>query len=129
MRFDKKNILFIFCRFYLLLLYIPFFIVQGFLNFDAQCYYHANSTYTRFGAESKNQQEISYYNTNKLLNKKVCIRLNKRFQPENAPILITPFLEMAVYCTNTNILYTYPDPISTSPHLLANKLRGPPVIA
>lgn len=129
MQYYKKNILFIFSRFYLLLLYIPFFIVQGFFNFDTQGSHNTKTFNTSISVRSKTQQGVSYFNTNKSPDKKAGIRLNKRFQPKNAPILISPSFELAVYFIKANLFDTYTDPLFSPAHFLTKKLRGPPIIA
>lgn len=129
MRFFNKSIKFIPSKFYLLFLYIPFFIVQGFFNVEIYSNNNPGSIGSVISAHSKNHQSNIFFNTNKSSGNKAGIRLNKRFQPEKASILISPSFQIAVYFIRSGLFYSYPDPAVYNPHFLSNKLRGPPVFA
>ncbi len=129
MRSSNKNMLFHFSKFYLLIIYIPFFIVQGFFNFDIHTSFLTKSISSNISTRIKKQPTVAYFNTNKSKDNKASIRLNKRFQPEDSPILISPAFEMTVYFISSGLFYCYPDPEVADSHLLSNKLRGPPVVA
>ena len=127
MNLKQHKIFFKFSKISLLLLYIPFFVVQGFFNFDTPFSYKQTPTVT-IGKQVAGKKATPSFHSDKANNKERSIRLNKRFQPESAPVILPPISKEAIYLVKANIFYTYPDPLLLSSHLLANKLRGPPAV-
>ncbi|MBC7686688.1 MAG: hypothetical protein H7211_00755 [Aquabacterium sp.] len=127
MNLKQQKIFFKFSKISLLLLYIPFFIVQGFFNLDTPFSYKQTSCVT-IGIQVAGKKATPSFHSDKANNKEGSIRLNKRFQPESSPIIVPPIFEVAVYFVKANLFYTYPYPLLPSSHLLANKLRGPPAV-
>ncbi len=127
MNLQHQKIFFTFSKISLLLLYIPFFVVQGFFNLDTPFCYNQTASVT-IGKLDAGIKATPSFHSDKANNKQGNIRLNKRFQPESAPVILPPIFEVAIYLVRANLFYTYPDPLLPSSHLLANKLRGPPAV-
>ena len=127
MSLQQQKIFFKFSKISLLLLYIPFFIVQGFFNLDTPFPNNQTASVT-IGKAVAGKKATPYFHSDKTNNKEGSIRLNKRFQPESAPVILPPIFKEAIYLVKANLFYTYPDPLLPSSYLLANKLRGPPAV-
>ena len=127
MNFKQQQIFFGYSKISVLLLYIPFFIVQGFFNFDTTIRYKETAS-TTINKQVFNQKKSISFNSDKTKNKEGHIRLNKRFQAGNAPVVVPPILEITAYFITANLFYTYPDPKLSSSHFYVKKLRGPPAV-
>ncbi len=131
MGFKKQQISFSAYKTALLLLYIPFFVVQCFFNIDT-----AGS-----GSVGHIQQQLKKSlsgdnifhspdsSANKTNNRQVTIRLNKRFQPETTPAIDNFYLEIPVAFTITSSFGIYTNPFPALPHYFTRIVRGPPVVA
>ncbi len=113
----------------LLSVYVPFFLVQLFFNVgsfvDASTYTH--TTYSTGKAQSNNwRKELSSSNEKKGGPSK--IRLNKRFHPESMPSLTFSLGEpLQAYIPTIKI--DRPQEYLLISSILADSLRGPPVVA
>jgi hypothetical protein len=127
----KKQYLF-FClgKLPLLVLYISFFTVQLFFNFDIATAQPANGTSVSFHQNSKGKNNLSVVRKAGFpSDKKVTIRLNKRYQPRTA-ITCSPLIVQPIICLISSKLHVHYSagfiPSSIPP---AHSLRGPPVVA
>jgi hypothetical protein len=130
MNFKKINITGNWAKLPLLLLYISFFTVQLFFNFDIanhsinspQLYSYKELSATRIAPVVVNK-------TNKGKTKQQTIRLNKRFEPQ--AILVHHGMEVKgpVYCSNIKLPGIRKKMILSSPYLYSQSFRGPPVAA
>lgn len=127
MKQTAQKIFFRLAKVSLLLLYIPFFIVQCFFNVDA---HFLNNKIENVNVDKQvlSQKTTASFHSIKTTNHEGNIRLNKRFQPESAPIILPPIYTITDYLIEANLFYTYPDPLLPSFHLIVNKLRGPPAV-
>jgi hypothetical protein len=123
----KHNISSYFIRVSVLFLYVSFFIVQLFFNFDIANHSNAN-TFLSFN-KSAAYQSLSILKANKEKGKKQTIRLNKRFEPKAIPayniIIEKPslcYLETKPFVSNSFV-------VVHAPFLLSQSFRGPPVVA
>ena len=126
MKEREQKIFFKLSKISLLLLYIPFFIVQCFFNVDS--FPNNKIVNVNIDKQVASQKAAASFHSIKTVNHEGCIRLNKRFQPESAPIILPPIYTITDYLIEANLFYTYPDPLLPSFHLIVNKLRGPPVV-
>jgi hypothetical protein len=130
MYFKRQNIFFRTSKISALLLIIPLFFIQAFFNYDTvvSCR-NGNSpvTVTR-STSALSISGIVKFNTNKPCSKKAAIRLNKRFQPETAPVIAIACLELPCYLPLVNSFGTYPDLFLRPAHLFRDRLRGPPEV-
>lgn len=127
MKVTKHKIFFRLSKISLLLLYIPFFIVQCFFNVDSP---FPNNKIVNVSIDKQvaSQKAAASFHSIKTTNHEGRIRLNKRFQPESAPIVVLPIYTITDYLIQANLFYSYPDPSFSSFHLIVDKLRGPPVV-
>lgn len=127
MKEREQKIFFKLSKISLLLLYIPFFVVQCFFNVDSP---FPNNKIVNLNIDKQvaSQKAAASFHSIKNTNHGGNIRLNKRFQPEGAPIVVPPIYTINDYLIQANLFYTYPDPLFPSFHLIVNKLRGPPVV-
>lgn len=131
MHLKRQNILFSTSKISALLLIIPLFFVQAFFNYDSVPNYHngnSQSIVTKSNAAACNTGIVKF-GTNKPGSKKVVIRLNKRFQPETAPVIAIVCLEVPCRIPLINSFRTYANIFLGLPHLFRDRLRGPPEVA
>lgn len=128
MNLNQQKIFFRLSKISLLLVYIPFFIVQGFYNLDTPARNNNQTVSIRFKQQVVSHTHFTFLHSDNSTGKGAKIRLSKRFQQENTPIVVPPAFNVAAYLIKANVFHTYPDPLLPSSHLLANKLRGPPAI-
>lgn len=123
MELKKYHILFCLAKMPLLLLYISFFIVQLFYNFDIA------------GRPADTASIVLHTSSHQTLkkatvpaNKKISFRMNKRYHPQPA-VSCDPFIIEPVICYVTSKLHVHYStgfiPSSTPP---ARPLRGPPAV-
>lgn len=124
----KGHIFFRLSKISLLLAYVPFFIVQCFFNTDAQSVIQNQTAKTTHYSTINSSTSASFINYSNNPAKVTTTRLNKRFQQKNAPVCLPQVFEIPCFLVKWKLFYIYPDPLLPSPHLLANKLRGPPAV-
>lgn len=110
-------------------LYVAFFFVQLFFNFDFSSSQKNNSQtyfYQNVKGQQRDQRVIQIQRINSA---KTNIRLNKRFQPSNFPDCNFPEVDLIVkYYTQISIGFNYQEALlNTVTH--SASLRGPPAIA
>jgi hypothetical protein len=114
---------------FFLLLYIPFFLIQGFA-----CYHQT------LAQNNCDTQICSYENANapgstcikakgNKIPKKSNVRLNKRFQPSSVSLCEIASFGISFFRKGAALFYHYPDPFLSSVYLLTHTLRGPPEFA
>lgn len=125
---SKKNISSILSKAFVLLLYVAFFGVQLFFNFDTGNNADSNAFYSYQGFAG-NIYSHTIKQTNRTKNKKATVRLNKRFQPESIPAWNTILIKAPVCYIQTRIRNLPTDQHFSTSDLLTRSLRGPPVVA
>jgi hypothetical protein len=125
----RQNIFFSISKISVLLLYIPFFVVQGFFIYNNASQSPSEHYQTTYKKVSLNHQPVTIAHGDKTTDKEPKISLNKRFQPENTPGSISTSFELPVYFTPEKLFCAYTNPHLPSSHLLTKTLRGPPVVA
>ena len=109
-------------------LYLSFFAVQLFFNFDLANSQKRYST----SAEQYHQNTISKGHSvfqKSTVTSKANIRLNKRFEPKSFQVVITPVIEIGSYYYMPFELGLYSEYNFNSNIRLSASLRGPPSIA
>lgn len=124
-----QNILFGLPRIAVLLLYIPFFLVQGFFNYYGPLQSSIEHVQTCHQKSAAHLHAAGIQQVKKATGNQANIRLNKRFQPANAPLCIIESYEVPYYFNQVKLFRNYPDPLLPSFHLLTKTLRGPPAVA
>jgi hypothetical protein len=128
MKRKERNIFFGIPKIIVLLVYLPFFLVQGFFN------YYSPAQYNKEQVKTNNEKTVSYlkgttlHQVAKVTGNQSNIRLNKRFQPASTPLCIIESFELPCYYKQVKLFYNYPDPHLPSFHLLTKTLRGPPAV-
>ena len=125
----RRNIFFKVSKIAALLLYIPFFLVQIFLNHDNVVAASNINVQSYNKTDSSNHLIVSNNHTEKRTGKTVNIRLNKRFQPATIPFFEPISFERPVYNCGVKLFGNYLNPVLPSFYLLAKILRGPPATA
>jgi hypothetical protein len=128
MNFKKHNHFFKLSKISVLLLYIPFFVVQVFYNFDTSRQPGSDLASPHYNNINAGQHNIAFSHTNKSQEKKLNIRLNKRFHPESAPCCTSVAIDVPVYFSSAILLSGYASPSLSSSSQLTWSLRGPPAI-
>ncbi len=125
----KKQAYFLFKGILVAGLYVAFFFVQLFFNFDLSSSQKQNAQ-TYVSQNEKGQQSDQHtIKINKTNSVKKNIRLNKRFQPSGSLDFNFPAVNPIVkYCTPISIDFNYQEAILNTVTLSAS-LRGPPAIA
>jgi hypothetical protein len=128
MNLKRQNISLLYNKVFALFLYIAFFGVQLFFNFDTGK--GPVTTIQYYSYSSQNSSALSHIKqTNKNNRKQITVRLNKRFQPESTLVLNTISIKTPVcYIEKANKFIPFDQYIPTS-NLLTKCLRGPPAVA
>lgn len=129
MKRKGQNIFFGIPRMIVLLLYIPFFLVQGFFNYYSPLQHNNEQVKTSYQKTIAHLYCATIQQVAKATGNQSNIRLNKRFQPANAPLCIVESFEVPYYFNQVKLFHNYPDPLLPSFHLLTKTLRGPPAVA
>ena len=109
----------------IVLLYACFFLVQSGFNYDI-----ANLNIGQHISENKAKVGISHFNKSaENNNKKINIRLNKRFQPESFTVNPIISLKDPVSFSITKVLSPYSNPFIPTFNFAVAALRGPPSVA
>lgn len=109
----------------IVLLYACFFLVQSTFNYDI-----ANLNNGQHFSESKANVVSAHLNKSAENNdKKINIRLNKRFQPESFAVDPIIFIQSPDSYLFTKILASYHNPFIPAYNFAVNTLRGPPSVA
>ena len=127
MRQKRQNIFFSLTKIAALLFYLPFFLVQIFINHDSI----ATGKYatTVYKKATLTVAFVIRPDKNNTKGKVVSIRLNKRFQPATIPFCVPASFEIPAYITPAKFFGNYLNPSLSSSHLLNYLLRGPPAVA
>jgi hypothetical protein len=129
MNHKRQNTFFRFSKIAVLLLYIPFFVVQGFFNFGDTQLYQSEHNQTNYKNLAADHHAVTINYGNKKTGKQVNIRLNKRFHPKkNAPLCETISFEIPVYFSEATPFGDYTNPLLGLSYFLTRTLRGPPAI-
>ena len=128
MKFKKHNHFFRLSKVCVLLFYIPFFIVQVFYNFDINRLTGSDPSSSNYKNSTAGQQNIKFGNTDRSPEKKLNIRLNKRFHPESVPGCMLLTVDVPGYFSSAVLLSGYTNPILFLSPQLTRSLRGPPAI-
>jgi hypothetical protein len=126
MRQKRQNIFFSITKLAALLFYLPFFLVQIFINHDSI----AASKYaqTVYKKATSVVRVVVQPDKNESSGKVVAVRLNKRFQPATIGFCVLVYFEIPVYISLANSFGKYPSPALAPFHLLTHTLRGPPAV-
>ena len=110
-----------------LVLYSLFFTVQVFFNFDIAL--SSQGSQPAVFAHKTDKAAPSVFNHSRQQKQgKSKIRLNKRFQPANAPLLNPFSVTIPVVFIDKPVTAIGPDPFHVSPSLTIRSLRGPPAV-
>src|SRR5205814_7928817 len=93
----RKKIFFGIPRLVVFLLYVPFFFVQGLLNYPNTLPVHNEHIESHVKKVPADQQSISISAWDKAKSKESKIRLNKRFQPQSGHACIIAAIQVPVY--------------------------------
>lgn len=127
MRKKKQHIFFSLTKIAALLFYLPFFLVQVFINHDSIATgKYATPVYKKATTAAG---VVVRAGQNKNTGKVSSIRLNKRFQPASMPYCVPVSFEIPVHITPEKSFGNYLNPPLASSHLLTYSLRGPPAVA
>src|SRR5450432_4441670 len=121
MKLKKQHIFFCLAKLPLLFLYVSFFIVQLFYNFDI-ANHPSGASFIAF--HTSNQQTVNKGTTP--ADGKLSFRLNKRYHPQPAITCIAVIIKPVVCYVSSKLHVHYSSgfvPSSTPP---AHSLRGPP---
>jgi hypothetical protein len=110
----------------LLLLYISFFTVQLFFNFDIAN--HFNSTDLLFSKNIASTKTSALSKEKKAKGKKQSIRLNKRFEPKAMPAYNVVVIKSPCRYLGTKLFVSPADVFIPAPFLLSQSFRGPPSV-
>lgn len=125
---QKLNIFSFFKIFLLSGLYLSFFIVQLFFNFDLANNQKSNLDNVGYQSIETGLQSHAFYQK-PTVSSKANIRLNKRFEPKSFPYCFAPIIEIDfIYLSPINLAQCGEQ--SFISHInLSTPLRGPPSIA
>jgi hypothetical protein len=128
MNTKKHYIFFCVAKLPLLVLYISFFTVQLFFNFDIT--QAADNTIQSIHQSNKCKSDLSAVKKAGLpSDKKTTVRLNKRYQPRTA-ITCDPLIIQPLICLTSSKLHIhYSTGFIPSSFPPAHSLRGPPFVA
>ena len=129
MNFKKINITGNWAKLPLLLLYISFFIVQLFFNFDIANHSNNNPQLYSYKKLSATRITPVVNKTNKGKTKQQTIRLNKRFEPQAMLVYHGTEVKVPEYCFGIKQPGISRELILPTPYLHPHSLRGPPVTA
>jgi len=119
-----KEIYTLFSRMLLASVYLAFFVVQFFFNFDSQGLHASN--YKLFAAQATNPVKAKVDSWESKTHRFASFRLNKRFQPATSAS-ITGFETSLPKYEVTGPVVFYHSPRLTNVVLLLQSLRAPPV--
>ena len=113
----------------ILLLYVCFFFVQLSYNIDILRFSNTPIIQATIIINNSSQSSKIISKATKPSNKKVNIRLNKRFQPESFLLtgILTSPLRLEFFLSKISFCYTNPTPANA--HFISSTLRGPPYVA
>ena len=129
MKYARRNILSSLVKAPVLFLYISFFAVELFFNFD---FGNNSGTPTFLLSYSNVASRHSFAGkekTNKAKEKKQTTRLNKRFEPQTILAYNRTDIKSPVYFLETKTFLFYSDVCIPASFLLPQSFRGPPVVA
>lgn len=109
-------------------IYLSFFVVQLFFNFDFSSSPKKNSLWLSYHNSISLKKGITYFQ-NSTISVKANIRLNKRFEPNSIPDCIAPVIEIIIFYNMPEKLGIYREQSLLSSIKLSELLRGPPSIA
>jgi hypothetical protein len=112
-----------------LLLYIPFFLVQVFINHDSVVCGSSKIAALNYCKAIPQPDVVKIDCSNNSKDKQTTLRLNKRFQPPVIYFTRHISFEISFYPAAIKLFQHYVAPLQPSFHLLAKKLRGPPAVA
>jgi hypothetical protein len=110
-------------------LYLSFFAVQLFFNFDLSNTKKTFSAEFGFHHSNVNGKKVLNSYQNSSVSAKANIRLNKRFEPKSIPFFIAPVTEINLFLYMPEKLGHYFEESVLSSIQLSSLLRGPPAIA
>jgi len=110
-----------------LVMYSLFFTVQVFFNFDTALTNAASQHAVLAQKKDKGAAPV-FSHTNQQKQGHSKIRLSKRFQPANAPLLNPFSITIPVVFIERLVTTIGPDPFHASPFLTIRSLRGPPAV-
>ena len=123
MKVKNQHIFFGLAKLPLLLLYVSFFIVQLFYNFDIANRFSGTANISTYKTNQETVKKIAAP-----AERKICFRLNKRYHPQPA-ITCTAIIIKPVVCYVTSKLHVHYSsgfiPLSGPP---SYSLRGPPAV-
>jgi hypothetical protein len=124
----RINILFYLAKMPLLFLYVSFFIVQLFFNFDIAN--HSNDTTLLFSAKSvaAGHKFPGIVKTKNETRKKQTILLNKRFKPQVILSCNAIVIKSSSCYLETKTLVSHSGIFIAAPFLLSQSFRGPPLV-
>ena len=109
-------------------LYLSFFAVQLFFNFDLANSQKRYSSRTELEHKNDHPNGIALFQKSNFTSK-ANIRLNKRFEPKSFQVVITPVIEIGLYFYMPQVLGQFSENNFTSNICISAFLRGPPSIA
>jgi hypothetical protein len=112
-----------------LLLYLPFILVQGFFNYYSPLQQRTQPENIHFQKAFRTLHCASIQPEKNAGNTKSTVRLNKRFQPATISFCVPVSFEVPAYITPETSFGNYLNPALASFHLLTHTLRGPPAVA
>jgi hypothetical protein len=125
MYYQRRGILSYITKTPVLILYVSFFIVQMFFNFDIA---NSSNKPALYKIEPGNHfSVIKKINTEK--DKKQTTRLNKRFKPQAILTYYQVSIKSPAYRLETRIFVSHADIFIPATFLLSQSFRGPPVVA
>jgi hypothetical protein len=125
----RTNLLFYLARLPFLFLYVSFFAVQLFFNFDIANNPGSITCGSLYKTASVGHQYASVHKTNPAKDKKPSIRLNKRFSPKDIPAYNPFIVQSPVYYLTEKLFVAAPGVFIPATFLLSQSFRGPPVVA
>jgi hypothetical protein len=123
MKLKKQDIFFCLAKLPLLFLYLSFFFVQLFYNFDIAN--HPAETNT-ISLHKNNQETVKKAATP--ADKKISFRLNKRYQPQAAITCNDITVDQVICYVSSKLHVHYCSGFIPSATPLAHALRGPPAV-
>ena len=126
MNFKRHSIFFSLFKIAVLILYVPFFAVQGFFVFHNCSQYNGNYFQANYTAGTAHEHSSKIIYKNKQAEKKQQIRLNKRFHPEKALYYAGIESETRNFNLLKQSLSFYRDPLLSLFPTSTSPLRGPP---
>jgi hypothetical protein len=128
MNVKKPYIFFYLAKLPLLFLYISFFTVQLFYNFDIPAHplNNAGALFQKNNAPENNQTGIK--KANPPADQKIVFRLNKRYQPQPAATCSPVIISQLVCAISSKLHVHYSSGFTPLAFQTAHSLRGPPVV-